>query len=91
MLDSTSGMPQSAKTPGHGVWNHLSGDTYSFTFKALTFNAAGALSGSVKVTHTVVLSSDANEYSSAGGVEIYDASGSLVGRGCSTSTATRLE
>src|ERR1700746_1853457 len=30
MIDSTAGVAQSLKTPGQGVWSHVSGNTYHF-------------------------------------------------------------
>ena len=30
LIDSTSGMPQAARTPGHGVWNHVAANVYRF-------------------------------------------------------------
>ncbi len=91
MLDSTSGIPQALKTPGQGVWSHVSGDTYRFSFKSLNFNSAGAFTTSTKVTHEATLNSDATEYTSVGTAEVYDPAGNLILTGCSTTTATRFE
>ena len=91
MLDSTSGVPQALKTPGQGVWSHVGGDTYHFSFKSLNFNSGGTFTGWTKVTHDVILNSEATEYTSAGTAEIFDANGVLTFTGCSTTTATRLE
>src|SRR6266540_598994 len=41
MLDSTSGIPQALKTPGQGVWGHVNGNTYRFTFKSFSFDPSG--------------------------------------------------
>src|SRR5712691_13060864 len=59
MLDSTSGVPQALKTPGQGVWSHVSGNTYQFSFKSLNFDAGGTFTGATKVTHEATLNSDA--------------------------------
>src|SRR5215211_8346606 len=37
-IDSTSGLPQSLKTPGQGVWAHTTGDNYVFRFKSFSFD-----------------------------------------------------
>lgn len=42
-LDSTSGTPQALKTPGHGVWSHISGRTYRFKVKSFSFDPSGNL------------------------------------------------
>ena len=91
MLDSTSGIPQALKTPGQGVWSHLSGDIYRFSFKSLNFDAGGTFTGSTKVTHEATLNSNATEYTSVGTAEVYDSNGNLIFTGRSTTTATRFE
>ncbi|HEX6731886.1 MAG TPA: hypothetical protein VF074_17800, partial [Pyrinomonadaceae bacterium] len=90
-LDSTSGIPQALKTPGHGVWSHVSGNTYRFSFKSFSFDTAGNFTGSTKITHEAVLDSIGAEYTSAGTAEGYAPNGNLIFTGCSTTTATRFE
>jgi hypothetical protein len=90
MLDSTSGIPQALKTPGQGVWVHISGNTYRFSFKSLNFEPGGAFTGSTKVIHEATLNSTATEYSSVGTAEVYNPNGDLILTGCSTTTATRF-
>jgi len=38
LMESTSGLPQALKTPGEGVWRHLTDNTYAIRFKLFTFN-----------------------------------------------------
>jgi hypothetical protein len=91
VLDSTSGIPQAQRTPGQGVWNHVDGNSYRFSFKSFSFDAGGNFIGSTKITHEATLESDAAEFSSAGTAENYDPNGNLIFTGCSTTTATRFE
>jgi hypothetical protein len=91
LLDSTSGIPQALKTPGHGVWNHLSGDTYRFSFKHFTFDPAGNFTGWVKITHDATLDPSGIQYTSAGIAQVYDPNGNLIATGCSTTTASRFD
>lgn len=91
MLDSTSGMPQALKTPGHGVWSHVAGNTYKFSFKSFSFDAAGNFTGWTIIRHEAVLDPRGDEYSSSGTAEFYAPNGSLVGTGCSATTAVRFE
>jgi hypothetical protein len=91
MIDSTSGIPQALKTPGQGVWSHVSGDTYRFSFKSFSFDPAGNFTGWTKITHEAALDSNGNQYSSAGTAEFYAPNGTLISTGCSTTTATRFE
>lgn len=90
-LDSTSGIPQALKTPGHGVWSHINGNTYRFSFKSFSFDLSGNPTGWTIIRHEANLNSGATEYESAGTAEVYDPNGNLIFTGCSTTTATRFE
>lgn len=90
-IDSTSGMPQAAKTPGQGVWSHVNGNSYRFSFKSFSFDPAGNFTGWTKITHVAELESNGDHYSSAGTAEVYAPNGSLITTGCSTTTATRFK
>jgi hypothetical protein len=91
IIDSTSGIPQALRTPGQGVWSHVSGDTYRFSFKSFSFDAGGNFTGRTKITHEAALDSNGMQYSSAGTAEVYAPNGTLISTGCSTTTATRFE
>ena len=91
MLDSTSGVPQALKTPGHGVWSHISGNIYRFKFKSFSFDASGNFTGWTIINHEASLNRRADQYESAGTAEVYAPNGNLIFTGCSTTTATRFE
>jgi hypothetical protein len=91
LIDSTSGIPQSQKTPGHGAWSHIGGNTYSFSFKNFNFDANGNYAGFQIVRQTAYLDPLRDEYFSRGTAEFYNADGNLFMRGCSSTTATRFE
>ena len=91
LIDSTSGIPQALKTPGEGAWSHVSGNTYRFTFKSFSFDAAGNFTGWTKITHEAELDSNGEQYTSSGTSEVYAPNGTLIFTGCSTTTATRFE
>lgn len=91
LVDVTSGMPQALRTPGQGVWSHVGGNTYRFSFKSFNFDPAGNFTGSTKITHEAALDSNGLDYTSAGTSEIYAPNGTLITTGCSTTTATRFE
>jgi hypothetical protein len=91
LIDSTSGVPQSRKTPGHGAWRHAGGNEYHFSFKVFNFDAAGNYAGWQIVRQTAYLDSPRDEYFSRGTTEFYDPAGNLISNGCSTTTATRFE
>jgi hypothetical protein len=91
LLDSTSGIPQALKTPGHGVWAHVGEQTYRFSFQHFNFDPAGNFTGWTKVAHEATLDSTGDAYTSAGTAEVYSPGGHLLFTGCSTTTATRFE
>jgi len=91
LLDSTSGIPQALKTPGHGVWSHTGGRNYRFKFKSFSFDANGNFTGWTIINHEANLNRRANEYESVGTAEVYAPNGNLLFTGCSTTTATRFE
>lgn len=91
VLDSTSGTPQALKTPGQGVWSHVSGNTYRFSFKSFSFDAGDNFTGWTIIRHQANLNHRADEYESAGTAEVYAPNGNLIFTGCSTTTAIRFE
>lgn len=88
----TSGIPPApvTRSPELGVWKHIRGDHYAFRFKAFLFDAAGVPTGYQVVTHEVLLDADNLNYTSAGGVQIFNMAGTQGGTGCSTAVGTRM-
>lgn len=91
MIDSSSGIPQAMKTPGHGVWSHTGGKNYQFKFKSFGFDASGNSAGWTIISHEASVNSRGDELESAGTAEVYAPNGSLVFTGCSSTAATRFE
>ncbi len=91
VLESTSGIPQAAKSPGQGVWNHIRDNTYHIKFKSLRFDLSGNFTGTTVISQIINLTNRGNEGESTGTVELYAPNGNLIAAGCSTSTATRFE
>ena len=80
------------RSPGHGLWQHEQGwNDYSLKFTFLRYDASGAFIGTQKVTATLELGASGDEFTTNGAVEIFDASGNLVGTGCATAVGTRFE
>ena len=86
----TGGTSPALRSPEVGVWNHVSGNTYRFRFKAYLFNAGGTAIGYQVITHNVELDGDAASYTSEGISETFAMDGTPGATGCSTSTATRM-
>jgi hypothetical protein len=91
MQDVSSGFAPSRQTPGIGVWSYLGGNIYSFRFKSFGFDANGNFTGWTIVRHEITLDANADEFTSEGTAEFYDANGNLLFTGCSSNTATRFE
>lgn len=91
MMDSTSGIPQAAKTPGHGVWTATDAVNFIFRFKSFSFDAAGNATGYTVITHYGRLRYGLDQYSSSGNAQVFDMNGNLLFTGCSTTTATRFQ
>ena len=89
-IGSTSGIPQAARTPEHGIWRHVEGNTYLFKFKTFNFNAMGQPVSYAIVQHTIVLDSSGDTYFSDGTASVYQMNGTPVGGGCSEADGTRM-
>lgn len=90
-VGSTSGMPQSSRTPEHGIWRHVSGNTYLFKFKSFSFDPAGNPINYGVVTHTIELDQSGDTYRSEGGVRIFNMNGVQIAEGCSDAVGTRFD
>lgn len=89
-IGSTSGTPQSLRTPEHGIWRHEGGNTYAFKFKSFRFDSAGNSTGWSIVTHQLELDQDNDSYNSAGIAQIFAPNGVQVAQGCSSGVGTRF-
>ncbi len=89
-IGSTSGLPQSSRTPEHGIWRHVSGRTYKFKFKSFNFNPAGQAISYTIVEHDLYLNDTADSYYSDGTAKFFLLNGTQVGQGCSDAVGTRM-
>ena len=89
-LGSTSGLPQSVRTPEHGVWAHISGNLYRFKFKVFNFAGNPTGVGYSILTHDVELDQSGDTYYSYGTVKHYTMEGAQTGQGCSDAVGTRF-
>ena len=86
------------RSPGHGVWRHVGGQSYTTTFTVFRFgfNPGDSANpfpfvGTLRVTKTIELGADGDEYTATTASEIFDANGNLIGTGCATDVARRYE
>lgn len=77
-------------SPGHGVWEHLGGNSFALTFKQDIFdgmgNFMGVLTGRSRLTFT-----GKDEFTGITSGERRDANGNLLFAGCGAIRGTRLK
>ncbi|HYU99448.1 MAG TPA: hypothetical protein VE977_11505 [Pyrinomonadaceae bacterium] len=91
LTETTTGFPPVLRTPGHGVWEHLGGQTYRAVSEAFLFNPAGAWTGRQRLTQIIEVSNDGEEMNSNATNEIFDTNGNLIVNGCATAVGTYFE
>ena len=91
VVESNAGTPQALKTPGEGVWSHITDHTYAFRFKFFTFNTSNVFTGWTIISGetTVDRTGDANAGSAT--VDVYDPNGVLLVHLCAETAGTRFE
>ena len=90
-IGSTAGIPQGLRTPEHGVWRRVKGNTYEFRFKSFSFDPNVNPGGWSIVKHQVELGADADTYTSSGTGQIFAANGTQIRQVCSSAVGTRFE
>jgi len=88
---ATAGQPPAVTTPGLGVWQKTGDHTYSAVSEAFVFSSAGAWIQTHRLTRAIEIGNDADEFTDTVKLEIFDTTGNLIGTGCATSVASRLE
>ena len=58
---------------------------------SITTSPANTFAGTQKITEDIVLSKDADEFTTTGTSEVFDTNGNLVSTGCNTLTGTRID
>ena len=86
------GSTPALRSPGHGVWQREQGwQDYSFAFTYYRYDPSGVFIGSQKVTATLELGANGDEFTTKSVVEAFDANDNKVGTFCATSAGTRFE
>lgn len=88
---TTAGQLPAVSTPGLGVWRHTGGHTYSAVSEAFVFSAAGAWTGTHRLTRAIEIGDDEDAFTDTVTLEIFSTTGDLVAGGCATSIASRLQ
>ncbi len=87
----TGNTPPTATGPGFGRWQHLGGRHYYSTFRFFQYNPDGSFAGLQRVTRRTTLSRGGDAFTTTASGEIFDANDNLIGSGCATETAKRVE
>lgn len=87
----TNANPPTTGGPAFGSWQHLGGRRYITVFRFFRFNPDGSFAGIQRVTRNITLSRDGEHLTSTISFEIFDANDNLIGTGCATETAERVE
>jgi len=87
----TAGQLPSLFTPGLGAWRHAQGHSYSAVTDAFVFSPAGVWIQTHRLTRAIEVSTDGDAFTDTVALEIFDTNGNVIGTGCATSVASRLE
>ncbi len=78
------------RTPGTGVWTSEGRGIYTLRFSFIPMTPAGVPIGRLRVTQVGELSRFSDEQTSSGSFTLTNFQGVIIGSGCSTATAVRL-
>lgn len=88
---TTAGQLPSLATTGLGAWRHKEDNSYSAVSESFIFSPTGAWIQTHRLTRTIEIGNNGNEFTDIVNLKILDTSGNLIGTGCATSVASRLE
>jgi len=88
---TTAGQSPALFSPNLGVWGHTHGNTYSAVSEAFVFSPAGAWIQTHRLTRTIEISNDADQFTDKVKLEILSTTGNVIATGCATSVASRFE
>jgi len=87
----TAGQLPSLATTGLGAWRHAQGHDYTAVTDAFVFSPAGVWMQTHRLTRAIEVSIDGNAFTDKVALQIFDPNGNVIGTGCATSVASRLE
>jgi hypothetical protein len=90
VVETTTGANPALRGDGHGIWQNVDGQVYDAVFEAFLFNTAGAWAGRQKVTQTITIGADTDQFTAIAAVEFFDTNGNPTTTGCSTAVGQRM-
>jgi hypothetical protein len=91
VVESNAGTPQALKTPGEGVWNHTTDNTYAFRFKFFTFDTQNIFTGWTIIAGTTTVNPTGDTNAGSATVKVYNTSGVLLVSLCASTAGTRFK
>ena len=99
LTETTTVFPPAMRGPGHGIWRHTGGQTYTAVSEAFIFNPgappASAWVGTQRLTQTIQLGEKQDELTSTASTEFFGPDGNPIPgfppAGCSTAVARRMQ
>ena len=91
LTETTSRFSPARRGPAHGLWERTGPNTYRAVSYAFLYSAEGAWTGTQKLTQTIVIGDDQNEFQVEASNETTDPNGNVVMTGCATAIGHRLE
>ena len=88
---TTAGQSPGLFTPGLGVWHQTGANTYSAVSEAFVFSPGGTWIQTHRLTRSIEISNEADEFTDTVKLEIFGTGGDLIATGCATSVASRFE
>jgi hypothetical protein len=77
-------------SPQHGVWEHLGGNRFAWTFIGDNFDAMGNFVGTLKLSARITLTGK-DTFIGVANPQVRDAAGNLILDACSTFKAERIK
>lgn len=90
LVETTTGASPTLRGPGHGFWQHIRGQKYDAVFEAFLFNPAGTWTGRQKVTQTITIGADKDQWNANAATEFFDTNGNPTMTGCATAVGQRM-
>ncbi len=90
LTGTTTAFSPALRSPDHGTWEQTGGRNFRAVTDAFIFNPAGAWVMTQRITQTIRIGGDPEEFHSDAKVEFFDTSGNLTSTGCATAVAHRF-
>jgi hypothetical protein len=91
LIDTTTAVSPAVRTPGHGIWEHTGGHTFRAVSLAFLFSAAGAWTGTQRITQTIEMNDGPDGFNSTASSEVFDTAGTQTASTCATAVGQRVE